>query len=180
MAAFNRLSPHRFREPGGYSSEASRQREMWRKADPTQPVPDNFVGYARTHHAAKQGRKRTAGYSYQRQGGRDEARARAAERSAAGAAKRQEAYSAGFGGLKERDKMQTDPNFARAETPNLDAHFGGARPESSVRKPQRPAASTPPAAPGPLPGFPAPADNAGQTVGGMALDAFRKNRFPNR
>ena len=63
---------------------------------------------------------RIMGYSWARQGGRDEARARAAQRRAEGDAKRAAAYSRGFGGLNEFYAHQKDPMFARPVTPNLD------------------------------------------------------------
>ena len=63
---------------------------------------------------------RIMGYSWARQGGRDEARARAAQRRAEGDAKRAAAYSRGFGGLNEFYANQKDPMFARPVTPNLD------------------------------------------------------------
>jgi hypothetical protein len=66
------------------------------------------------------GRKKIMGYSWERQGGRDEARGRAAQRRAEGDANRAAAYSRGFGGLNEFYRNQQDPNFARPVTPNLD------------------------------------------------------------
>ena len=66
------------------------------------------------------GGNRIMGYSWARQGGRDEARARAAQRRAEGDAKRAAAYSRGFGGLNEFYANQKDPMFARPVTPNLD------------------------------------------------------------
>ena len=69
------------------------------------------------------GRRRIMGYSWERQGGRDEARARAAQRRAEGDAKRAAAYSRSFGGLNEFNANQKDPNFARPSTPNLDKAF---------------------------------------------------------
>ena len=64
---------------------------------------------------------RIQGYSSERQGGRDEAHGRAAQRAADSAAKRAGAYSRGFGGLSEFYGNQTDSNFARPITPSLDA-----------------------------------------------------------
>jgi hypothetical protein len=64
---------------------------------------------------------RIQGYSFERQGGRNEARGRAAQRAADSAAKRAGAYSRGFGGLAEFNANQIDPNFAKPITPNLDA-----------------------------------------------------------
>jgi len=69
------------------------------------------------------GDKRIQGYSFERQGGRDEARERAAQRRAAGDAKRGAAYARGFGGLAEFNSNQADPNFAKPSTPNLDKAF---------------------------------------------------------
>jgi hypothetical protein len=66
------------------------------------------------------GNGRIMGYSWARQGGRDEARGRAAQRRAEGDANRAAAYSRGFGGLNEFYRNQQDPNFARPVTPNLD------------------------------------------------------------
>jgi hypothetical protein len=66
------------------------------------------------------GRKKIMGYSWERQGGRDEARGRAAQRRAEGDANRAAAYSRGFGGLNDFYRNQQDPNFARPVTPNLD------------------------------------------------------------
>jgi len=66
------------------------------------------------------GRNKIMGYSWARQGGRDEARGRAAQRRAEGDANRAAAYSRGFGGLNEFYRNQQDPNFARPVTPNLD------------------------------------------------------------
>lgn len=63
---------------------------------------------------------RIMGYSWARQGGRDEARGRAAQRRAESDAKRAAAYSRGFGGLNEFYANQKDPMFARPVTPNLD------------------------------------------------------------
>ena len=51
------------------------------------------------------GRKKIMGYSWARQGGRDEAGGRAAARRMAGDAKRKAAYTRGFGGLAELDEM---------------------------------------------------------------------------
>jgi hypothetical protein len=67
---------------------------------------------------------RIQGYSWAKQGGRDEARARAEQRRALGDAKRAAAYERGFGGLDDFYADQKDPNFARAKTPMLDAAFG--------------------------------------------------------
>jgi hypothetical protein len=89
----------------------------------------NEIGPARTFHAAKQGRRRIAGYSVARQGGRDEARARAEERKQGAFARLNEARSRSFGGLKEMDAMNSNPDFARAKTPALDAAFGKKDPE---------------------------------------------------
>jgi hypothetical protein len=66
------------------------------------------------------GRKKIMGYSWERQGGRDEARGRAAQRRAEGDANRAAAYSRGFGGLNDFYRNQQDPMFARPVTPNLD------------------------------------------------------------
>jgi hypothetical protein len=66
------------------------------------------------------GRKKIMGYSWERQGGSDAARARAAQRRAESDANRAAAYSRGFGGLNEFYRNQQDPMFARPVTPNLD------------------------------------------------------------
>lgn len=67
---------------------------------------------------------RIKGFSAEAMGGRDEARARAAARRAAGDEKRAGAYKRSFGGLDEFYADQKDPGFARAKTPALDAFFG--------------------------------------------------------
>lgn len=64
---------------------------------------------------------RIQGYSSERQGGVGAARARAAQRAADSATSRAGAYSRGFGGIGEFYSNQTNPNFARPMTPNLDA-----------------------------------------------------------
>lgn len=64
---------------------------------------------------------RIQGYSSERQGGAGAARARAAQRAAESATSRAGAYSRGFGGIGEFYSNQTNPNFARPMTPNLDA-----------------------------------------------------------
>jgi hypothetical protein len=68
--------------------------------------------------------RRIQGYSWEKMGGADEARARAAARRAAGDEKRARAYKRSFGGLDEFYADQKDPGFARAKTPALDAFFG--------------------------------------------------------
>jgi hypothetical protein len=67
------------------------------------------------------GRKKIMGYSWERQGGRDEARGRAATRRQESDAKRSEAYKRGFGGLDDFYADQKDPNFAKPKTPMLDS-----------------------------------------------------------
>jgi hypothetical protein len=64
---------------------------------------------------------RIQGYSWERQGGADEARGRAATRRKESDEKRGKAYERGFGGIDEFYKNQTDPNFAKPQTPMLDA-----------------------------------------------------------
>ena len=157
MATSTRPRPHKFKEEG-YSGYAAEQRQIARQAGQT--VDENYIGPARTHFAARQGRKRIAGYSAVRQGGRDEARARAEERKQGAFTRLNEARSRSFGGLKEMDTMKSNPNFARAETPALDDHFKGQRPVSSVKP--KPTNATP-AARGPLPGFFDPLKNRPST-----------------
>ena len=82
--------------------------------------------------AAKAGR--IQGFSAEKMGGRDEARARAEQRRALGDAKRAAAYERGFGGLDDFYADQKDPNFARAKTPMLDAAFGKRAPIISMDK----------------------------------------------
>ena len=175
MATFARPRSHKFKEDG-YSSYAAEMRQLARKEGQT--VDDNYIGPARTHFAKKQGRKRIAGYSAIRQGGRDEARARAEERKQGAFARLNEARSRSFGGLKEMDAMNSNSNFAQAKTPVLDEHFKGQRPVSAV-KPK----ATGPAQGGnaPLPGFPAPAPfdalknrSGGQVVADQVEEALRK------
>ena len=177
MATFARPRSHKFKEDG-YSSYAAEMRQMARRAGQT--VDDSYIGPARTPFASRQGRKRIAGYSAVRQGGRDEARARAEERKQGAFARLNEARSRSFGGLTEMDTMTSDPNFAHAKTPVLDDHFKGQRPVSSV-KPK----ATAPAQGGnaPLPGFPAPAPfdalknrSAGQVVADQVEEALRPPR----
>lgn len=117
----------------GYSQYASKYRaqkeEDERKAAQREgrserPLDVNDIGPARTYHAAKQGRSRIAGYSVQRQGGRDAARARAEQRKNDAFTRLNDARSRSFGGLKEFDKMQRSKSFAQAKTPALNAHFG--------------------------------------------------------
>jgi hypothetical protein len=67
---------------------------------------------------------RIQGYSFERQGGSAAARGRAGMRAAESEQRRSDAYSRGFGGLKEFSANQTNPNFARPQTPMLDAAFG--------------------------------------------------------
>jgi hypothetical protein len=67
---------------------------------------------------------RIQGYSFERQGGTDAARGRAGMRAAESEQRRSQAYSRSFGGLKEFSANQTNPNFARPQTPMLDAAFG--------------------------------------------------------
>jgi hypothetical protein len=67
---------------------------------------------------------RIQGYSFERQGGTDAARSRAGMRAAESEQRRSQAYSRSFGGLKEFSANQTNPNFARPQTPMLDAAFG--------------------------------------------------------
>jgi hypothetical protein len=67
---------------------------------------------------------RIQGYSWERQGGTDAARGRAGMRAAESEQRRSQAYSRSFGGLKEFSANQTNPNFARPQTPMLDAAFG--------------------------------------------------------
>jgi hypothetical protein len=67
---------------------------------------------------------RIQGYSFERQGGTDAARGRAGMRAAESEQRRSQAYSRSFGGLKEFSANQTNPNFARPQTPMLNAAFG--------------------------------------------------------
>jgi hypothetical protein len=71
-----------------------------------------------------EGRRRIMGYSAERQGGSAAARSRAGMRAAESEQRRSDAYSRSFGGLKEFSANQTNPNFARPQTPMLDAAFG--------------------------------------------------------
>jgi hypothetical protein len=64
---------------------------------------------------------RIQGYSQERQGGRDEARARADQRMDEALERIGKSRERGFGGLKEFYENQTNPNFARPQTPMLDA-----------------------------------------------------------
>ena len=64
---------------------------------------------------------RIQGYSWERQGGSDEARGRAATRRKESDEKRAKAYERGFGGIGEFYENQTNPNFAKPQTPMLDA-----------------------------------------------------------
>jgi hypothetical protein len=64
---------------------------------------------------------RIQGYSQERQGGRDEARARADQRMNEARERIGKSRERGFGGLKEFYENQTNPNFARPQTPMLDA-----------------------------------------------------------
>jgi hypothetical protein len=64
---------------------------------------------------------RIQGYSWERQGGSDEARGRAATRRKESDEKRAKAYERGFGGIGEFYENQRDPNFAKPQTPMLDA-----------------------------------------------------------
>jgi hypothetical protein len=64
---------------------------------------------------------RIQGYSFERQGGADEARGRAATRRKESDEKRAKAYERGFGGIGEFYENQRDPNFAKPQTPMLDA-----------------------------------------------------------
>jgi DNA-binding CsgD family transcriptional regulator len=73
--------------------------------------------------SAEKGR-RIQGYSFERQGGTDAARSRAGMMAAQSEQRRSDAYSRSFGGLKEFSANQTNPNFARPQTPMLDAAFG--------------------------------------------------------
>ncbi len=173
MATSTRPRPHKFKEEG-YSGYAAEQRQIARQAGQT--VDENYIGPARTHFAARQGRKRIAGYSAVRQGGRDEARARAEERKQGAFTRLNEARSRSFGGLKEMDTMKSNPNFARAKTPALDDHFKGQRPVSSVKPKPTNATPAAPGARGPLPGFFDPLKNrsGGQVVADQVEDALRK------
>jgi len=67
---------------------------------------------------------RIQGYSAERQGGSAAAKSRAGMRAAESEQRRSQAYSRSFGGLKEFSANQTNPNFARPQTPMLDAAFG--------------------------------------------------------
>ena len=64
---------------------------------------------------------RIQGYNQERQGGRDEARARADQRMNEARERIGKSRERGFGGLKEFYENQTNPNFARPQTPMLDA-----------------------------------------------------------
>jgi hypothetical protein len=64
---------------------------------------------------------RIQGYSWERQGGSDEARGRAATRRKESDEKRAKAYERGFGGIGEFYENQTNPNFAKPQTSMLDA-----------------------------------------------------------
>jgi len=64
---------------------------------------------------------RIQGYSFERQGGADEARGRAATRRKESDEKRAKAYERGFGGMSDFIKNEVNPNFARPQTPMLDA-----------------------------------------------------------
>jgi hypothetical protein len=64
---------------------------------------------------------RIQGYSQERQGGRDEARARADQRMDEARERIGKSRERGFGGLKEFYENQTNPNFARPQTPMLDS-----------------------------------------------------------
>jgi hypothetical protein len=64
---------------------------------------------------------RIQGYSQERQGGRDEARARADQRMDEARERIGKSRERGFGGIGEFYENQKNPNFARPQTPMLDA-----------------------------------------------------------
>jgi hypothetical protein len=64
---------------------------------------------------------RIQGYSQERQGGRDEARARADQRMDEARERISKSRERGFGGLGDFYEDQKNPNFARPKTPMLDA-----------------------------------------------------------
>jgi hypothetical protein len=64
---------------------------------------------------------RIQGYSQERQGGRDEARARADQRMDEARERIGKSRERGFGGLGDFYEDQKNPNFARPKTPMLDA-----------------------------------------------------------
>jgi hypothetical protein len=64
---------------------------------------------------------RIQGYSQERQGGRDEARARADQRMNEARERIGKSRERGFGGIGEFYENQKNPNFARPQTPMLDS-----------------------------------------------------------
>jgi hypothetical protein len=91
-----------------YSKYAQAERDEYQHRFGQKPDV-NYVGMARTRNAARQGRRRIAGYSHERQGGRDAARQRAEDRKTGAFKRLSAARNQHFGGLKEFDAMQ-DPN----------------------------------------------------------------------
>lgn len=129
----------------GYSRYATGARQQYRDKNKVDP-PTNYVGPARPgSHASRRGMSRIAGYSQARQGGREEARARADDRAATSHAKREQAYSSAFGGLKEYDRGQKSTR--KVSTPNLDAY--AARQNDPARR--RPTSSVGTSLPAPPP-----------------------------
>lgn len=115
----NRDRKHR--EPG-YSSYATAARALWSQQHGGPAPPANYIGPARTHHAARAGRQRIAGYSAKRQGGPPDP----------------------FRGLREHDRMQKEKQQGIGpgggpHTPGLDAYHAAqndpdrVRPKSSSR-----------------------------------------------
>jgi hypothetical protein len=64
---------------------------------------------------------RIQGYSQERQGNADDARSRARMRASESEERRSQAYSRSFGGMSDFIKNEVNPNFARPQTPMLDA-----------------------------------------------------------
>jgi hypothetical protein len=101
------------------------QQQLGKNAKEAMEIAERMQGLQDAADEAAEGKGkregRIQGYSWERQGGSDEARGRAATRRKESDEKRAKAYQRGFGGLDEFYKNQTDPNFAKPQTPMLDA-----------------------------------------------------------